>query len=277
MRTLALAVCAFLSCFLHAAEQLQTVTALDVDYVTGQDYANDKDKLDIYMPLGAVNAPVVVYFHGGGLMYGDKNLGQIVAKRLLGLGIGVVSANYRLSPGVMHPAHVEDAAAATAWVKKNIAQYGGDPAQLYVSGHSAGAYLATLLALDPAHLGAHEIGLDEIRGAIPISPFLYVEETAKERPTSIWGEVPLDWLAASVTPHIAADKPPMLLIYADGDDPWRRAQNEKLARELTNVGNKHVQAIEMANRDHLSLIAEITAEDDQIGALVTSFVGEHSP
>lgn len=260
-----------------AAEQLQTVTALDVDYLATADYADAKDKLDIYMPLGATGAPIVVYFHGGGLMYGDKSLAQVVAKRLLAKGIGLVSANYRLSPGVMHPAHVQDAAAATAWVYKNIAEYGGDPRNLYVSGHSAGAYLAALLALDPQHLQPHDMALSDIRGAIPISPFLYVEETARDRPKLIWGEVPLDWLAASVTPHIAAGKPPMLLIFADGDDLWRRAQNDKLAKELTMSGNKDVRAIEVPNRDHRSLISEINAADDQIGGLVATFIAEHTP
>jgi acetyl esterase/lipase len=260
-----------------AAEQLQIVTALDMDYLATTDYTDAKDKLDIYMPLGAKGAPVVVYFHGGGLMYGDKSLAQVVAKRLLAKGIGLVSANYRLSPGVMHPAHVQDAAAATAWVYKNIDEYGGDPRNLYVSGHSAGAYLAALLTLDPRHLQQHEMALSDIRGAIPISPFLYVEETARDRSKSIWGEVPLDWLAASVTPHIAAAKPPMLLIYADGDDPWRRAQNEKLAKELTMSGNKTVRAIEAPNRDHTSLISEINAADDQIGGLIETFIAEHTP
>ena len=259
------------------AEQLQTVTALDVDYLPGIDYADGKDQLDIYMPLGKANAPVVVYYHGGGLLYGDKSLGQVVAKRLVAQGVGLVAANYRLSPGVMHPAHVQDAAAATAWVYNNIARYGGDPTRLFVSGHSAGAYLAALLALDPQHLKKHDMQLTDIRGAIPISPFLYVEETARERPKTVWGEAPLDWLAASVTPHIAAGKPPMLLIYADGDDGWRRAQNEQLARELTMVGNGHVRAIELPNRDHRSLIGEINAKDDQIGALVAAFIGKHAP
>ena len=257
------------------AEQLQMVTALDVDYLATEDYPDAKDKLDIYMPLGAKNAPVVVYFHGGGLTYGDKSLGQVVAKRLMAQGIAVVSANYRLSPGVMHPAHVQDAAAAAAWVYNNIAKYGGDPRKTYVSGHSAGAYLATLLALDPHHLQQHDMTLSDIRGAIPISPFLYVEETAQDRPKSIWGEVPLDWLAASVTPHIAAGKPPMLLVYAEGDDPWRRAQNEKLAKELTMSGNKAVRAVEVLNRDHSSLISEINEADDQVGELIKAFITEH--
>ena len=262
---------------LGSAEQLQTDTLFDVDYLPSADYANAKDKLDIYMPPGATESPVVVYFHGGGLMLGDKSLGQVVAKRLLAQGVGMVSANYRLSPGVTHPAHIKDAASATAWVHRNISQYGGDPKQMYVSGHSAGAYLATLLVLDPQHLAQHQMTLADIRGAIPISPFLYVEETARGRPKSVWGEEPQDWRAASVTPHIAPGKPPILLIYADGDDQWRQAQNKKLARELISVGNNNVKAIELPNRGHLTLISEINADDDRIGSLIAAFVSGHSP
>ena len=140
------------------------VAARDVDYIAGTDYAEDRDKLDVFMPEGAAGAPVVVFFHGGALQQGDKSYGEVLVRRFVPEGVGVVSANYRLSPGVMHPAHIQDAAAAFAWVVKNIAGYGGDPERVYVSGHSAGAYLATLMALDPAHLASHGLGLDAIRG-----------------------------------------------------------------------------------------------------------------
>lgn len=249
----------------------QTVSALDVDYNGAIEYADDKDRLDVFMPLGAQNAPVLVYFHGGALMFGDKSLGQIVAERLMPLGVGVVSANYRLSPAVQHPAHVQDAAAATAWVISNIARYGGDPSRVFVAGHSAGAYLAALLALDESHLATHGVDGSVLAGAIAISPFLYVEETAQVRPTAVWGEDPAQWLKASVTPHIAAGKVPMLLIYADGDDPWRRAQNERFGNAMRAAGNHDVQVVQVPDRDHASLVAEITADDDAIGDLVVAF------
>ena len=148
------------------------------------DYEGREDLLDIYMPDGAGGVPVVVFFHGGGLRGGDRNHGYLVASRPVPLGIGVVSPSYRLSPSVMHPAHVQDAAAATAWTIKNIARYGGEPDSVYVAGHSAGAYLAALLSIDPAHLGAHELSAASIRGSILISAFLYVEEIAEDRPHS---------------------------------------------------------------------------------------------
>lgn len=245
----------------------------DLGYLPGeQQYADGRDRLDVHMPDGATNAPVVVFFHGGALMFGDKRQGDTVAERLLPLGIGVVAANYRLSPGVMHPAHVEDAAAALAWTVQNIAEYGGDPERVYVGGHSAGAYLAALLALDPAYVRARGINFEVIAGAVLISPFLYVEETAKERPKTVWGADPQDWLAASVTPHVGPGKPPFLVIYADGDDGWRKAQNERFAQTMRDAGNPSAEVFELPDRDHTSLITRMNEDGDGIGGRVRRFV-----
>jgi acetyl esterase/lipase len=248
------------------------VVTRDVDYLAGADYAEDRDKLDIFMPGGAAGVPVIVFFHGGALQRGDKSHGEALAVRFVPEGVGVVSANYRLSPGVMHPAHTRDAAAAFAWVVRNIADHGGDPERVYVSGHSAGAYLATLLALDPTHLASQGLGLDAIKGTIAISPFLYVEEIAKDRPRTVWGKDPDAWMKASVTPHIEPGKGPMLLIYADGDADWRKGQNDAFGKAMRAVGNSDVFVEEVPNRDHVTLMTQMNALDDQIGGLVLSFI-----
>ena len=249
----------------------QGVVVQDVDYIGESVYKNGKDLLDIYMPEGADDVPVIVFFHGGGLHIGSKADAQVVAARFVPMGIGVVSASYRLSPSVMHPAHVRDAATATAWVVRNIRRYGGDPDKMFVAGHSAGAYLAALLALDPSHLRAHGLSPSVIQGTIPISPFLYVEETAAVRPKDVWGKEPANWLAASVTPHINAGKGRMLLIYADGDADWRKRQNDTFAVAMRAKGND-VRVVEVPKRDHMSLMSEMNAEDDQIGDLVLRFI-----
>jgi acetyl esterase/lipase len=252
----------------------QGVVTRGVDYMSEVDYEGGKDLLDIYMPDGAEDVPVVVFFHGGALRGGDRNHGYLVATRLVPLGIGVVSASYRLTPSVMHPAHVQDAAAATAWTIENIADYGGDPDNVYVAGHSAGAYLAALLSVDPTLLGAHELSPASIRGSIPISAFLYVEETAADRPKDVWGTDPADWLAASVTPHISTAKGRMLLIYADGDDEWRRRQNDTFGAAMREAGNHSVEVVEVPDRDHSSLLTMLNGEDDRIGDLIRRFIDE---
>jgi acetyl esterase/lipase len=183
-----------------------------------------------------------------------------------------------LSPEFQHPTHVQDAAAATAWVINNIARYGGNPQKVYVGGHSAGAYLAALLAIDPSHIRVHGTMETKLAGAILISPFLYVEETAKDRIEKdaiyrkIWGNDQQNWLQASVTPHLLPDRDNILLIYADGDEPWRKEQNERFAAAMTAAGNLRVSTKEVPNRTHETLLTAILDDDDIIVDLIKDFV-----
>jgi len=276
---LSVAILSLLAPVATAAESGDSFTVVahrNIDYIQNQDYADDKDRLDIFMPEGAANTPVVVYFHGGALQNGTKAIGEGLAQQLAARGIGLVTANYRLSPSVMHPAHMENAAAAFAWTKHNIATYGGDPNRVFVSGHSAGAYLAALLALDPQYLDAHRIGLSDIRGAIPISPFLFVEEydVAPSRPKTVWGTDEAAWLRASVTPYIGSSKPPMLFVYADGDDDWRREQNQRLVAQLVAKGNE-AGVIEIEHRTHGSVNSMMGENLDTGMMKLVSFIERH--
>lgn len=256
----------------------QVVVTEDIDYITDSVYDNDKDLLDIYMPEGKKDVPVIVYFHGGALLMGDKSWGKDIGTKIAESGIGLVSVNYRLSPEFQHPTHANDAAAATAWVVNNIQAYGGNPKKVYVSGHSAGAYLAALVAIDSSLLQVHNIVDFKINGAILISPFLFVEETAKDRIEmdstykTIWSNNPNKWLEASVTPHIGANRDNIILIYADGDDDWRKEQNERFAKAMSDAGNIRISTNEVADRNHASILTAITEDDDKVINLIRNFV-----
>ncbi len=115
----------------------------DVELPDGQ---ADRCQLDVYVPRTRPTPLLWVWFHGGGLTQGRKE----IPERLRNKGIIIVAANYRLSPGVRAPAYIEDAAAAVAWTIQNCARYGGNPKQVFVSGHSAGGYLAAMIGLDSA-------------------------------------------------------------------------------------------------------------------------------
>ena len=149
----------------------------------------------------------------------------------------LVSINYRLSPAVKHPAHVEDAAAAVAWVARNVERYGGDPDRMALIGHSAGALIAALLATDERRLGAHGLGLDIFDAVVLLEGQEYdiearlewARRTMPERladPYSKFGDTPEAWRDITVMRHVAPGKgiPPTLLIAVRRAVPVLRAR-----------------------------------------------------
>lgn len=244
----------------------------DVPYLPDAGYANDKDKLDIYRPEGANGAPVFVFVHGGGLLRGDKDQQVHVGGFFAGHGFVTVCINHRLSPGVMHPAHAEDAAAALAWVVGHISEYGGDPGRIALGGHSAGAYLAALLAYDGRYLEAAGAGVRIVRALVPISGFYWVERLAPSRPKSVWGEDESVWRAASPARYVSASSPPTLLLWADGDEDARRRESRDLLAALRDAGARRVEAEEIRDRDHISIWARLGSEGDPAGDRIVTFL-----
>jgi len=132
---------------------------------TQAQYRAERCKLDVYYPKNRKGFKTLVWFHGGGLTEGGKS----VPKQLMEQGIAVVAVNYRLYPDALCPSYIQDAAAAVAWTFKHIAEYGGDPSKICVSGHSAGGYLSLMLALDKGWLAAEGIDADAVEAYYPIS------------------------------------------------------------------------------------------------------------
>ncbi len=249
----------------------------DIDYNENVVYPDKKDLLDFYFPKGLKNYPVIVYFHGGALIAGSKEMGKDIGEKLAKEGIGFVSASYRISPTAKYPDHLNDAQAATEWTFNNIESFGGDLKNIYVSGHSAGAYLAALLALNK-DLKIHRTR--KIKGSILISPFLYVEETApvriKRGPVykSIWGTNQKDWEKASVSPHMDGNNENFISIMAENDEDWRKEQNKRFINKLKE--KQTADYIEIANRNHSSLINKILEKDDQVSTVIIEFIRRNS-
>ncbi|MEI8381290.1 MAG: alpha/beta hydrolase [Planctomycetota bacterium] len=138
-------------------------TTADAAEPVAVQYGKDaKQSLNVYRAAADAKSqslPVVIWVHGGGWRNGDKdnragiNLCQTWAKA----DLVVVGLDYRLTPAVVHPAHVEDVAAGVAWVHNNIAKYGGDPKRVFLLGHSAGAHLVALVATAPNYLQTHHL------------------------------------------------------------------------------------------------------------------------
>ena len=119
-----------------SAQSYKTVS--NIKYTSKTDaYAQERLKLDVYCPEGKKDCPVIVWFHGGGLEAGQKEIPQKLKEK----GYVVIGANYRLLPKVTIDKTIDDAAEAVAWVFRHVKEYGGDPRKVVVSGHSAGGYL----------------------------------------------------------------------------------------------------------------------------------------
>lgn len=132
--------------------------------------AGERGLLDVYVPQDAENAPVVVFFYGGSWQEGEKELYAFVGNALAARGMVIVIPDYRVHPEVGFPTFLEDAAVAVRWAHDNAARFGGDPDRLFLMGHSAGAHIAAMLALDETWLAAE--GLEpasDIAGLVGLS------------------------------------------------------------------------------------------------------------
>ena len=137
----------------------------DISYGT-----KELQKLDVYLPSNFHNKklPVHIYVHGGAWSMGDKSSAKTHGEFYSDKGIIFVSLNYRLSPENKHPAQTEDVAKGIKWVVDNISKYGGDTKNLYISGHSAGAHIISLVTTDYKYLGAYNLKPTIFKKVIPV-------------------------------------------------------------------------------------------------------------
>jgi hypothetical protein len=249
----------------------------DIPYSKGTDlHERERCKLDVYTPSTGKKRPVLVWFHGGGMVQGDKGRGlaPLVGRLFAEQGYVVVMANYRLSPRAKYPSYVEDAAGATAWAFRNADRYGGDPSRVFVGGHSAGAYLALLVGMDPGYLKKHQLDAASLAGLLPVSGqtdshWAVRDERKISRKISILDE------AAPLT-HVAAEVPAMILIVAQRDLPGRVALNERLYSELQGIKHPATSFYKVAGRSHSSLISQLPSPSDRTMKLLLSFLRERS-
>lgn len=249
----------------------------DIAYYDGPDAHPVKHRLDLFVPDGLKEAPVLIFVHGGGWTSGDKNLYSFVGRAFAQQGFITAVINYRLSPQVQHPAHIEDVARAFAWAHKNIAQYGGNTEKIFVMGHSAGGHLTALLALDEKYLQAHGLTLAAIRGAIPMSG-IYDVTVEPPGPFNVYqivfGTDPQQRHDASPITHVGPNKPPFLILYAQFDFPGFDAQARQLLSLLREYENE-AMLVEIPNRDHLTVIANIGRPNDPTTEEILKFLRSH--
>ena len=168
--------------------------------------------------------------------------------------MAVVSVNYRGSPRGKAPAYIEDAAAAVAWTIENIASFGGDPERVFVAGHSAGGYLAAMVALDDRWLGAHDRSTNELAGCISVSGHSITHFTIRgER--GIEGTTPVVDDLAPIH-HVRPDAPPFMIISADRENELlgRYEESAFFWRMMQEVRHPDCTIVEVPNTDHGTVV-----------------------
>ncbi len=251
MKTYILSLMLLLACFTAFSQEANYLTRENIPYYPESvsktnDYISERCLLDLYVPEQMEVFPTVVWFHGGGLTGGNKYIPEELKEK----GMAVVAVNYRLYPKVKAPVYIEDAAAAVAWVFSHIEEYGGDPELIFVSGHSAGGYLTSMVGLDKGWLQEHNMDANRIAGLIPFSGHTITHFTVRQE-RGIEGTQPVvDDLAPLF--HVRDDAPPLLLITGDRELEMlgRYEENAYLMRMMKVVGHPDTRLLELDGYGH---------------------------
>ena len=229
------------------AQRQQYQQVNDIPYTASSDaYAQERCKLDVYYPVDQKNAPVVVWFHGGGIEAGNKHIDP----QLKNSGLVVVAANYRLLPKANIDDILDDAAAAVAWTYKNIGKYGGSHRKIFVAGHSAGGYLLDMIGLDKKWLAKYGVDADSLAALVPFSGQCITHYNIRKQQ----GIGPLQATIDQYAPltYIRPDAPPIVIISGDRElELYGRYEEQAYFwRMLKLVGHKDVTLYEMQGYDH---------------------------
>lgn len=249
----------------------------DIPYVEN---GHKRHVLDIYTPdkPAGKSLPVMFWIHGGGWQAGDKSDVARKPKVLTERGFVFVSTNYRLLPEVGMTELLGDVARSLGWVHRNIARHGGDPARIFVGGHSAGAQVAALIATDERYLKKEGVPFEVLKGSVPVDGDTYdvpkIIMTAEHRQALYGGKMftfghrqkfgndPEKHIDFSAVTHVAKGKgiPPFLILYFSGN-PDTRAQAERLGSVL-KAADIPVRVYGKGDSNHSQLNDDLGVPDD---------------
>ncbi len=254
----------------------------DIQYYSGDDADRKLNALDIYLPEGRENVPLVFWVHGGGWTGGDKGDVMNLARVFARLGIALASTNYRVSPRVKHPTHIEDVARAFSYIYSHAAENKIDRSRIVIAGTSAGGHLVSLLGLAPEYLEREHVPYGAIKGVVTISgiydlPRFPEPALVPMRREQAFG-MDVDVLAnASPSRHVSRTAPPFLITFTDWDIFMIREQSLELYHQLLQAG-RQAEVVDVPGRTHASPstlgepVNNRYTVDDVLGPAVTRFV-----
>lgn len=239
-----------------------------------------RQRLDVFVPTAPAthSAPVLVFFYGGAWSSGDKDDYAFAAQAFAAQGFVTVLPDYRLHPTARFPDFLDDGAAAIAWVRDNIAAYGGDPRRIVLAGHSAGAYNAVMLGLDPQYLRKAGIDPRVIKAVAGLSgPYDFLPLADHPTAQKVFGDV-ADAPSTQPVNFTGPHSPPAFLATGLADKTVRPQNTTALAARLREA-RVPVQERYYSDLDHqdtlLALSVTFRAKAPEL-AEMAAFLRQHS-
>jgi len=244
--------------------------------------AHPRQKLDIYQPSGKRNLPIMVFFHGGGYTAGERDYNPMVHANILTYfahnGFLGINADYRLAPEFAWPTGGEDVRSVVEWVKKNAAQYDGNPNRIFLFGHSAGASHVALYALDRRFQPANGAG---IAGAILLSGRYALHydpddaSLAKGGVAEYFGTDPNRFESRSVASHVADSHVPIMIVVSEHDQVNLATTSGELFVALCKRdGGRCPRLLQLKYHNHASEFYHFNTQDDYLGKEIIEWTRE---
>ena len=237
---------------------------------------HERHRLDVHTSGAETSAPVFVFVHGGGFIGGDKHVPGSPAYDFLGAwavrnGWVGVTITYRLAPEHTWPSGAQDVASAVAWIRNNIADYGGDPDRIVVAGNSAGAvHVASYVTGQGRRSGQRS--LDGVRGAAILSGFYQVSlDERGDLERAYYGDTPARGRRHARRPGRHATLP-LLFSVAERDPLFFQTQAARLAAAWFAAHSATPNLVWVAGHNHISGIGSVGVDDAALGAPLARFV-----
>lgn len=275
---------ALLACLSSACSPIKVLNSLvpenGYELVSAVEYGtNSRQKLDIYLPKAAdkstklESAPlkkVIIFYYGGNWDSGERADYKFVAEALVGHGYIVVIPDYRVYPEVLFPGFMEDPVSAAKWVKTNIKKYNGDANKVFLAGHSAGAHIAVMMAINSEYLAEASLKPNDFVGVIGLAgPYDFLP-LKSDRLKVMFGSEAEQWKSQPIN-FVDGKNPPLFLAVGMKDGTVWPRNTYNLAKKIKEK-NGLVEVHEFASYGHVDMVAKLAKPLRGNGELLKSVI-----